>query len=75
MLNLIEEIFRAGQTSKPRKVLILEDASISLNLLRIFIRLLKDIKSIEPKKYIILQANIDEIGRMLGGWIRSTKSE
>ena len=75
MLNLIEEIFRAGQTSKPTKVLILEDASISLNLLRIFIRLLKDIKSIEPKKYIILQANIDEIGRMLGGWIRSTKSE
>jgi hypothetical protein len=41
--------------------------------LRIFIRLMKDTKGIDNKKYLAVQAQTDEIGRMLGGWIRSTK--
>jgi hypothetical protein len=32
--------------------------------------LLKDIKSISEKKYILLEGNLDEIGKMLGGWIK-----
>ena len=74
ILDVIEGIFRANQKSSQEKIMILENVSISLNLLRIFIRLLKDIKSIELKKYVLLQTSIDEIGRMLGGWIRSIKS-
>ena len=31
------------------------------------------VKAIDAKKYIIIEANLDEIGRMLGGWIKSTK--
>jgi hypothetical protein len=34
---------------------------------------MKDIKAIDAKKYIIIEANLDEIGRMLGGWIKSTR--
>ena len=34
---------------------------------------MKDIKSIDNKKYLALQTTIDEIGRMLGGWIKSVK--
>jgi hypothetical protein len=34
---------------------------------------MKDIKAIDTKKYIIIEANLDEIGRMLGGWIKSTR--
>jgi tyrosine-protein phosphatase YwqE len=35
---------------------------------------MKDIKAIDDKKYILIEANLDEIGRMLGGWIKSTKT-
>ena len=35
---------------------------------------MKDVKAIDAKKYVALESIVDEIGRMLGGWIRSTKS-
>lgn len=34
---------------------------------------MKDIKTLDIKKYVTIEASIDEIGRMLGGWIRSAK--
>ena len=47
---------------------------LKLNMLRVFVRLMKDVKAIDAKKYVALEGVIDEIGRMLGGWIRSTKT-
>ena len=49
----------------------LKNVSLKLNFLRVFVRLMKDVKSIDTAKYIKLQDMIDEIGRMLGGWMRS----
>lgn len=71
LLATISHIFRASTASKESKLMILQRASTELNLLRVFIRLLKDIKALDNKKYLLLQSEIDEIGRMLGGWIRS----
>jgi len=51
----------------------LEKASIKLNFLRVFLRLCRDVKAIDTKKYIEWEEAIDEIGRMLGGWIKSTR--
>jgi hypothetical protein len=34
---------------------------------------MKDVKAIDNKKYTIIQSEVDEIGRMLGGWIKSLK--
>jgi len=34
---------------------------------------MKEVKTIDNKKYATLQELVDEIGRMLGGWIKSTK--
>ena len=73
MLDLLESTLLAGQTAKVTKLPILEQASLKLNVLRILIRLSKDVKAIDMKKYVMLEQCIDEIGRMLGGWIRSTK--
>ena len=73
MLDILEGILSASQTSKTEKFPILEKASLKLNLLRVFLRLMKEIKSIDNKKYALLQEEIDETGRMLGGWIKSTK--
>jgi len=36
---------------------------------------MKDVKTIDGKKYMNLESVVDEIGRMLGGWIRSIKTD
>jgi uncharacterized protein YebE (UPF0316 family) len=63
----------ASQLPKDDKIIVLEKTSSRLNFLRVFIRLSKDIRAIDNKKYILLQEPIDEIGRMLGGWMRSIR--
>ena len=71
LLDVLEDIIRASQTSKDEKLPILEHASVQLNLLRVFLRLAQDVSALDMKKYIALETALDEIGRMLGGWIRS----
>lgn len=73
LLDVLEGILFASQTSKVEKLPHLERTSVKLNFLRVFIRLMKDVKAMDNKKYIATEADLDEIGRMLGGWIRSTK--
>lgn len=55
------------------KITILQQISIKLDLLKILLRLSKDNQSITEKKYLELQVFLQEVGRMLGGWLRSTK--
>ncbi len=74
ILEILENILLASQLSKIEKMPVLIKSSSKLNLLRVFIRLCRETRVIDNKKYIFLQGNIDEIGRMLGGWIKSTKN-
>ena len=73
ILEIVEGILWASQISKSEKLSVLKKTSVKLNFLRVFLRLLKDTKTIDAKKYIALETLVDEIGRMLGGWIKSTK--
>lgn len=73
ILDILEGILLVSQAQKAEKLSILEKTSTKLNLLRIFIRLMKEIKAVDNKKYTTIETIIDEIGRMLGGWIKSTK--
>lgn len=71
ILDLLEYLIEASYGDKMKKLFVLEKASIKLNLLRFMIRLMKETRTFDIKKYVTLQKIIDEIGRMLGGWIRS----
>jgi hypothetical protein len=73
LLDLLESIMEAGQTPKSQKLIVLEKANLKLGFLRVFVRLMKDVKTIDLKTYAVFEESLDEIGRMLGGWIRSTK--
>ena len=73
LLEVIENILEASQLSKIEKLPPLQKTSLKLNFLRVFVRLMKDIKSIDLKDYALMEESIDETGRMLGGWIKSTK--
>ncbi len=73
ILEVLENIMVASQMARREKLPMLEQASTKLNFLRVFIRLMHETKGIDMKKYVALQEHIDEIGRMLGGWMRSVK--
>ncbi|OHA18583.1 MAG: hypothetical protein A2664_03010 [Candidatus Taylorbacteria bacterium RIFCSPHIGHO2_01_FULL_46_22b] len=73
LLEVLEGILLASQIGKAEKVPILEKTSLKLNFLRVFVRLAKDVKAIDGKRYVSIEVSLDEIGRMLGGWIRSSK--
>ena len=73
LLDILENILLASQLSKADKLPVLQKASLKLNFLRIFLRLMKETKSLATNKYMTLQQDVDEVGRMLGGWIKSTK--
>lgn len=73
MLDMLEHILEAGYAKQSDKYLFLEKGSVKLNLFRFLVRLMKDSGSLDSKRYLVIQASIDEIGRMLGGWIRSQR--
>jgi len=71
LIEVLEGILCASYKSKFEKVPVLKKTSSKLNVLRVLIRLMKDIKAIDNKKYSMLEEMLDEMGRMLGGWMRS----
>ena len=73
-LSVIELLLFTSQSEKETKAALLAQASIKLNLLRILVRLARDTKAIDLRKYTQAQQIMDEIGRMLGGWIKSAKN-
>ncbi len=73
-LDVIEKILHASALYKAEKIDVLEQASVDLNMLRVFVRIAKDTKVLDMAKYTKIQQDIDEIGRMLGGWIKHLKA-
>ena len=69
-LDVIENTIKAGYSGKIEKEIFLKRGSVKLDLLKFFLQLSWQIKSLEDKKYIRLSEKLDEIGRMLGGWIK-----
>lgn len=70
-LDMMEHTLLAIELRQEEKLTPLRTVSTKLNVTRFLIRLSYDVKAIDQKKYIRLQKLIDEIGRMLGGWIKS----
>jgi|SRR3989344_3613483 len=73
ILEIIESLFLAGYAKLANKAMLLEQVSAKINLLRLVVRLMKDTKTLDNKKYAVLQEIIDDIGRQLGGWSRSVR--
>jgi hypothetical protein len=65
---LLEHILQANEARE--KAVLLNKVSQLLERLRVLIRLSKDSSYIDFKKYENLSKATDEIGRMLGGWIK-----
>ena len=75
LLEVLEGIKLAAQTGKSGKLEILKDVSAKLDLLKVFMRLALDVKALNDKRYVICLNHLQEIGRMLGGWMKSIRAE
>lgn len=73
-LELFELLFNTTATEKDQKLETLQTTSNKLNLLKILLRLSHDNKSINTKMYLSLENNIQELGKMTGGWIKYLKN-
>lgn len=71
-LGILELLLKIPRSqNKPE---LLSQISVELDLVKILLRLSKDTQAIKANnKYLELQQDLQEIGRMLGGWIRATK--
>ncbi len=47
-------------------------ASSKLDLIKLLVRLAYEVRALDQKSYIQLQEKLQEIGKMIGGWLRST---
>lgn len=71
IIDTLELLVAAGSAPKNEKYVFIGKASIKFDTLKIFIRLANDVGLLDYKKYIALQNQLQEIGRMIGGWKKS----
>lgn len=68
--TILENVIAASSTSKNNKLPYLKIANIKLEILKVQLRMANEINLIPVKKYLELEGNLQEAGKMLGGWIR-----
>jgi 23S rRNA-intervening sequence protein len=73
LLSFIEYIILAGYSKAEQKISLLHKASVKLDMLKIFVRLSWETNCLDNNKYQELASRLIEIGKMLGGWIKTVK--
>jgi len=70
--DLLTNIYRANKTRQKKEFI--EKAQQNLEIVRLYIRILKDTKQINSKKHIFINQPIESISKQLAGWYKSTKN-
>ena len=68
-LDILRGIIRANASRS--KLPLLYEISVELDTLRILLRLAKDLKFLSIKQYAFAAELVNEVGKLLGGWLRS----
>ncbi len=69
-ISLLILIIQANKSRGKERQLLQSNFSNELDMLRIFIRLTKDLKLMSIKQYISTSKKLNELGRMLNGWMK-----
>jgi len=72
--EILEKIISATNASKTEKLPFLKPASTKLELLKVQLRMANEMELLTDKKYLEFETELQEAGRMLGGWIRYQSS-
>jgi hypothetical protein len=71
-LDLQDGLFLAQSRSGAARRLVLADCDAALNRLRLYLRLAHHWHWLNEGQYVHVSAMVAEIGRLLGGWIRTS---
>ena len=69
LIEIIEKIAIANFLKPEEKIPYVQVLIKKIDLLKIFLMILWETKSLEEKHYILLSEKTHEIGRMSGGWL------
>jgi hypothetical protein len=69
LYSLLETLIRAKYNKSRQRLL--EESNLMLEILRFQMRLAKDLQCLKVESYGFASKAIDEIGRLVGGWLRS----
>ncbi len=67
-VDILEDLIRAYYSKN--KVSILKEVNIRLEIFRILLRMVKDRKLVSLRQYEYISKEINEVGKMVGGWIK-----
>src|SRR3989338_4457275 len=70
-IDLTELILIAGYSEKQQKAILIQKASIKLDLLKYFLQTAFDLKAIDNITLANLSLPIAEVGNQLGGWLKT----
>ncbi len=71
LLDILTIVMKAEYLPREKKKFTLLEISPHLDMVKILIRLSYSLQIVTDKDYIRLETEVEEIGKMLGGWIRS----
>ena len=74
-LDTIELLFIASYVSREAKIPFLKRASIKLDTLKFFLQISWELKVLDNAKYAAISEPLNEIGKMLGGWIKGVEKK
>ena len=70
-MDLITLIYRAN--TKMEKFNVLQEARERVEVIRLFIRLLRDLRQISLKKFVFINQQVENVSKQLTGWQKSKK--
>lgn len=68
-----EQLIEAAYSPSPRVKL--READVTLTKLRTYLRLCGDLQLLTSDQYTHVSRRVDELGRLLGGWLESLKEQ
>src|SRR5262249_18750996 len=69
LYDILETLIQAKYTRQRQALL--NQANLKLEILRFQIRLAKDLQCLKTNSYAFATQAIDEIGKLVGGWLKS----
>ena len=72
LIETIEAVFTASFLERSKKLPYLERATMKLDLAKFFLQIAWEIQALDNKKYTLISDQLNEVGKMLGGWLRQT---
>lgn len=74
-LLAIEYCFLASYANRETKIIHLERCISRIDLLKLLLQLAWEIQALDTNKYSALSTELQEVGRMLGGWRKGLEAK